>query len=173
MSGLFIMLPFLKIVHSGFGASVGWCDGFSDDSSRYDFEHLHKVQNHHRQGSGTRNHILKTSRTVLSRYYPVPGFSIHRYQDALLFEILGPDSTGILAALVAVDDFRFPMRGNGLLQYIFTPRCTHGVADTPTYDLTAININNRCHVHKPSRHWNVSNIGTPDLVGASNLQSLE
>lgn len=73
LSGLLIKLPFLKIVHSGFGASVAWYDGFSDDSSRYEFERLHNIQNHHRQGSGTSNRILKTSRTVLSRYYPVPG----------------------------------------------------------------------------------------------------
>ena len=42
--------------------------------------------------------------------------AVHRDLYSLLFQVLGPDGTGVLAALVRVQDFRFTMCSNRILE---------------------------------------------------------
>src|ERR1700710_1484711 len=67
-----------------------------------------------------------------------PPFSIHGYQYALQFEELRPQGTGVLSALIGVDDCRFTVSPNGVLQYILTPLGSKRVADAPSDNFSAI-----------------------------------
>ena len=59
----------------------------------------------------------------------------------------------------------------GILQDAFTPCRIHGIADTPAKYFTTVDIHNSCHVHKSFLHWNISDIGTPNLIRLIDFKS--
>ena len=65
------------------------------------------------------------------------------------------------------------MRGYSVFQDVLAPLGTHRVTDTPSYNLAAVYVDYRRHVHKTPLHRDVRNIGTPDLVGMRNPYSLQ
>ncbi len=96
-------------------------------------------------------------------------FSVNRILYPLLFEELGPDSAGILAALIWVQNFRFAVSENGFLQDFLTPRCCQQVADTLSDDFSTVYIHDRSQVHKAISHRNEGNVSAPYLVGTLDL----
>ena len=97
-----------------------------------------------------------------------PIFAIHRYLDALLFKVLGPEGTVVSADLVADEDLRLSIFRNGSMQYIQVPLGTHRISDTPYHDLTAVHVHDHCHVHETLLHRDERDVGTPYQVGPFN-----
>ena len=61
------------------------------------------------------------------------------------------------------------MLGNSVLQYILAPLGAHGIADPPTHDLTAIHVNDGCHIHKSFLHRDVGDVRTPYLIAMGDV----
>lgn len=55
---------------------------------------------------------------------------------------------GELTPLIAVDDFRFAVGGNGLGNYRAAPFCGHRIAQTPANDKARIHVYDSEKVHK-------------------------
>ena len=107
--------------------------------------------------------------------YIVQGSSlaVHRDLYPLGLEVLGPEGTGVLAALVRVQDLRFTVRSNGFLQDFPAPGGGQRVADAPSDDFTAVYIHDCSQIHKAVTHRDVGDIRTTDLIRAGYCQTFQ
>ena len=58
---------------------------------------------------------------------------------------------------------------NGSVYRLNYPCCLHGIGNTPTYDVPAVDVDNGTQVHVATAHRNVTDINAPSLVGTDEL----
>lgn len=75
-----------------------------------------------------------------------------------------------LAALIAVDDFRLAMQGNGFSDHGRDPGGIHAVGDAPVQHIPAVQIDHRHHVDEASPYGQVGDVHGPDLIAPNDLQ---
>src|SRR3990172_7607835 len=78
-----------------------------------------------------------------------------------------------LAALVRVEYLRDAVPRYCFLQGIDTERGVQRIGQPPCQDLAARPVHDRHKVAEPLRHWQVSYVGRPDVVGPGNLKPPE
>ena len=98
---------------------------------------------------------------------------VHRDLNVLLLKKRGPCMGGVLRPLIRIYDFRTAVPINSFLQYTYAPRRFKSVADSPSEDLSAVDIHDRSEVKKATTHGYVGDVRAPNLVGSSDLQSAQ
>ena len=98
---------------------------------------------------------------------------IHADGDVVVFKYLRKGFAGELRALVGVEDLRAPVTDQGLLEGLDTKVRLKGIGNPPGQNFAAVPVHDGHKVHKPTFHWNVGDIGSPDLVGPIDAQPSE
>lgn len=91
--------------------------------------------------------------------------TIHADGDLVVLEGLDKAVAGKLRSLVGVENRWSAITAQGLLEGLDTKVRLKGIGNPPGQDFAAVPVHNGHKVHKPSFHWDVGDVGGPDLVG--------
>ena len=98
---------------------------------------------------------------------------IHADGDLVVLEGLDKFVAGKLSPLVGVENLRAPVAAQGLLEGLDTKVRLKGIGNPPGQNFTAVPVHDGHKVHKPAFHWNVGDIGGPNLIGPIDAQASE
>jgi len=98
---------------------------------------------------------------------------IHTDGDLVVLEGLDKVIAGKLSPLVGVENLRSAVAAQGLLESLDTKVRLKGIGNPGGQDFAAVPVHDGHKVHKPTFHWNVGDIGGPDLVGPIDAQASE
>ena len=90
--------------------------------------------------------------------------SVHRYLDASAAQELCPQGTGVLGALVRVNNLRTSIVVDSRLEYLHTPGSLQRVAQPPGQYFSAIHIHDGSQIHESLSHGDVGDVRTPYLI---------
>lgn len=99
-----------------------------------------------------------------------PALAIHADTNLHAGQRIHPVFTGILAALVGIDNLRFSVARYRVLKQLGLVFLLQGIGNLPTDNKPAVEIDYGREVHMPFAHRNVGDVDGPDLVGSDNLQ---
>ncbi len=74
--------------------------------------------------------------------------------------------TGVLAALIGIDDLRFSVTGHTVPKQLRLIFLLQGIGNLPTDDKPAVEIDHCREVHMPFAHGDVGDVDGPDLIVA-------
>ena len=96
--------------------------------------------------------------------------SVHTDADALAFQSFGEPGGGELSALIGIEDVGL-VDGEGLIEGIDAEIHFQGVGQPPGQHIPTIPVHHRHQVHEALRHWDIGDVGAPDLVGSVDGQA--
>jgi len=90
--------------------------------------------------------------------------AVHTQLDALAEDVLTKHLTGKLGSLIRVENIGLAILLHRLFDYLHAPFSLHRVRQGPIQYHPAMQIDHCRQIHKAFRHWNISDIGGPDLI---------
>ena len=92
----------------------------------------------------------------------------HALPDAQGLEESFVFGTGELTALVVIENGWNPKAFHGIPDSLQDRRGLQGVGEFPAHDLSAVPVDDGRQIHVAVRHFDVSDIDGPDLIGKGN-----
>src|SRR5258708_20120688 len=90
--------------------------------------------------------------------------AVHRNRDASRFKLAGECGAGELGSLVGVEDSRFAISEQSLLQRFDAKAVVDRVRHPPSQNRATGPIDDRHQIQKAARHWDIGYIRRPHVI---------